>query len=39
MPPHSGWGLGVDRLLMVVTGKNNIRETILYPRDPRRLVP
>jgi len=39
MPPHSGWGLGVDRLLMVITGKNNIRETILYPRDPKRLVP
>ncbi|MEM3573319.1 MAG: aspartate--tRNA(Asn) ligase [Nitrososphaeria archaeon] len=39
MPPHSGWGLGVDRLLMVVTGRNNIRETILYPRDPKRLVP
>jgi len=39
MPPHSGWGLGVDRLLMVITGIKNIREAILYPRDPRRLTP
>ncbi len=39
MPPHSGWGLGVDRLLMVITGQKNIRETILYPRDTNRLTP
>ncbi|MGD0331129.1 MAG: aspartate--tRNA(Asn) ligase [Nitrososphaeria archaeon] len=39
MPPHSGWGLGVDRLLMVITGQKNIRETILYPRDTDRLTP
>ncbi len=39
MPPHSGWGLGVDRWAMVVCGKRNIRETVLYPRDDQRLVP
>ena len=39
MPPHSGWGLGVDRLLMVITGQKNIRETIFYPRDTNRLTP
>ncbi len=39
MPPHSGWGLGADRLTMVVTGANNIRETVLFPRDRRRLTP
>ncbi|MEM3403928.1 MAG: aspartate--tRNA(Asn) ligase [Nitrososphaeria archaeon] len=39
MPPHSGWGLGVDRLLMAITGLKNIREAILYPRDPKRLTP
>lgn len=39
MPPHSGWGLGVDRLLMVITGQKNIREAILYPRDTNRLTP
>ncbi len=39
MPPHSGWGLGVDRWTMVVTNRRNIRETVLYPRDDQRLVP
>ena len=39
LPPHSGWGLGVDRLLMVITGQKNIREAILYPRDTNRLTP
>jgi len=39
MPPHSGWGLGLDRLLMVLSGVNNIRETVLYPRDTTRISP
>jgi aspartyl-tRNA synthetase len=39
LPPHSGWGLGLDRLTMVLTGLDNIRETVLFPRDRRRLVP
>lgn len=39
MPPHSGWGLGFDRLMMVLTHSDNIRETVLYPRDPERLTP
>lgn len=39
MPPHSGCGLGLDRLLMVLTNSNNIREVVLYPRDPIRLMP
>lgn len=39
MPPHSGWGLGLDRLMMVLTGKKNIRECVLYPRDSVRLLP
>ncbi|MFP3208771.1 MAG: aspartate--tRNA(Asn) ligase [Nitrososphaeria archaeon] len=39
MPPHSGWGFGADRYLMIVAGVNNIRETVLYPRDPTRLTP
>jgi len=39
MPPHAGWGLGLNRLLMVVTGKENIRECILFPRDRFRLTP
>jgi len=39
MPPHAGFGLGLDRLMLVVTGRSNIREVVLYPRDPTRLTP
>jgi nondiscriminating aspartyl-tRNA synthetase len=39
MPPHSGWGLGYDRLMMVLTGLQNVREVVLYPRDTERLSP
>lgn len=39
MPPHSGWGLGLDRLMSVVTKFDNVREVVLYPRDPERLFP
>lgn len=30
--PHSGFGLGLERILMYVTGVSNIRDTLLYPR-------
>ena len=39
MPPHSGWGLGTERLLMTMLGIDNIREVVLFPRDRRRLSP
>jgi|TARA_B100001179_G_C18585828_1_gene402158 aspartyl-tRNA synthetase len=39
MPPHSGLGLGFDRLMMVLCNRKNIREVILYPRDQDRLDP
>ncbi len=39
LPPHAGFGLGLDRLTMVLTGANNIREVVLFPRDRRRLAP
>nr|WP_048060557.1 aspartate--tRNA(Asn) ligase [Methanothermus fervidus] len=39
MPPHAGWGLGAERFMMALTGVKNIRETILFPRDRRRLTP
>lgn len=39
MPPHSGWGMGLDRLMAVIIGTDNVREVVLYPRDPERLSP
>lgn len=39
MPPHGGFGLGLDRLVMVITQAQNIREVVLFPRDRQRLVP
>jgi nondiscriminating aspartyl-tRNA synthetase len=39
MPPHAGWAIGLERLTMVLTGKKNIREVALYPRDRVRLTP
>ncbi len=33
--PHSGFGLGFERLVQFVTGMNNIRDVIPYPRSPK----
>ena len=35
--PHAGFGLGFERLLMLVTGVNNIRDVIPFPRTPKSL--
>jgi nondiscriminating aspartyl-tRNA synthetase len=39
MPPHAGWAIGLERLTMILTGIQNIREVTLYPRDRVRLTP
>jgi len=39
MPPHGGWGFGVDRFVQKLLDLPNIREAILFPRDRNRLVP
>lgn len=31
MPPISGWGMGIDRVLQVLMGTDNIRDTIMFP--------
>ena len=39
MPPHAGWGLGGERLVMTMLELDNIREAVLFPRDRQRLSP
>lgn len=39
MPPHAGWGLGLDRLAMIFAGAKNVRECVLFPRDRTRMTP
>ncbi|MGD9371575.1 MAG: asparagine--tRNA ligase, partial [Desulfobacterales bacterium] len=35
--PHSGFGLGFERLLMLITGIQNIRDVIPFPRTPNSI--
>jgi aspartyl-tRNA synthetase len=39
MPPHGGFGLGIERLLMKILNLENIREAVLFVRDRTRLIP
>jgi nondiscriminating aspartyl-tRNA synthetase len=39
MPPHGGFGFGVERYVQKMLDLPNIREAVLYPRDRSRLVP
>jgi nondiscriminating aspartyl-tRNA synthetase len=38
-PPHAGWGIGLERLTMLILNLENIREVVLFPRDRTRLTP
>jgi aspartyl-tRNA synthetase len=38
-PYHSGWSIGLERLTMKMTGRENIREATMFPRDRNRLTP
>ncbi|HJJ55382.1 MAG TPA: aspartate--tRNA(Asn) ligase [Methanocorpusculum sp.] len=39
IPPHAGWGLGAERLIMTMLDIQNIRESVLFPRDRHRVSP
>lgn len=39
MPPHAGFGLGISRLLLILTNSKNVKEVVLFPRDVDRLIP
>ncbi|MCI0561592.1 MAG: aspartate--tRNA(Asn) ligase [Nitrososphaera sp.] len=39
VPPHAGFGLGLERLMMALAKIDNIRDATLYPRDIDRLAP
>jgi aspartyl-tRNA synthetase len=39
VPPHGGFCLGIERFTMSLLEKQNIRETVLFPRTPERLLP
>ena len=39
VPPHAGFGLGLERLLMAIAKMENIRDATFYPRDIDRLAP
>jgi len=39
MPPHGGFGLGLERLNQKLVGLANVKEATLFPRDINRLTP
>lgn len=38
-PPHAGWSIGLERLVMKMCNQENIREAMLFPRDRTRVMP
>lgn len=39
MPPHGGWGWGLERTVEKILNLNNVKEATLFPRDINRLAP
>jgi nondiscriminating aspartyl-tRNA synthetase len=39
MPPHGGFGMGLERLTQKIIGLHNVKEASLFPRDINRLAP
>ncbi|CAO2624666.1 Aspartate--tRNA ligase, cytoplasmic [Lemmus lemmus] len=38
-PPHAGGGIGLERVTMLFLGLHNVRQTLMFPCDPKRLTP
>ena len=38
-PPHAGAGIGLDRVVFLYLGLDNVRKGSMFPRDPNRLTP
>lgn len=39
LPPHGGFGFGIDRFVQKIIGLGNVKEATLFPRDVHRLAP
>ncbi len=39
VPPHGGYSFGIERFTAYLLGMDNIKEAVLFPRDPERLQP
>jgi len=39
MPPHGGWGMGLERIVYKILNLSNVKEACLFPRDVRRIIP
>ena len=39
MPPHGGFGLGIDRLVMALLGLDTVLDTLMLPRTPKYYIP
>ena len=37
--PHAGAGIGLDRVVFLYLGLDNVRKSSMFPRDPGRCVP
>jgi aspartyl-tRNA synthetase len=38
-PPHGGFSIGLERLTKTILNLQNVREAVLFPRDPERYLP